>query len=984
MKIYFNALGAISSTDTTDEAIRQGSVGNTIKAYFAGKNNSNFVAKLNYTRPDGSRLSGLIMTPSPSDSTLYTFVLNDEWYMALAGNATFTIYLYDGNGDVVAQGQVTYPIQETDYDGEPTITQTQYDSLLTALAGKLGMPVSSLRVDELPEEGMTGVFYIIHDDENDDTRFNIYVWNSTISQYLWVGSNELDLNKYYTKEEGNQFESDVIEEIDGYKQVINSRVSSVEDELSSVASGSPAGTYADVASLTAAHPTGDNNIYVCLDTGDWYYWNGSAWTSGGTYLSTGVRLATDALGQKLYGYVSTSAVYFDFPITSGNTYIICAYNADGENADAVIRSADDSNNVVQVFGGISKANPILKVVATGNATKLLVSPNTPNCSFYAVEVKKTFGEIEENKKNIADIFSLLPYKVEMFKTIVNNSNQSTILSDLNNAKENTIYFDRLYASTKPNNFPTDLTFTDGTFYWIVTINGLYADGTNGTGMQAILDAQFMPLYTRGRNLSGTTITWGTWQKSSSLIVKENTDKNTEKNPIEMFKTIIRNDNQSLALSNLNNALSNTIYFDRLYASTKPNNFPTDLTFTDGTFYWILSLDGLYYNSTTQGTGKQIILSQDFMPLYQRAYNISSGTRTFGSWVKCSSQTIAEAVATLQTAVAELKQNPDKLLPDYFYDGNGEEIGFVGRWWKKTINNVEQMVTTNAGSQFYIRVLNATYLTISFNNMGSETGYFAYKIDNGSVVRQLITNNTITIPDTGFHNILILIDSLDGSGINLGTEVGIGVISATSDGEIRGILPYSKRIAFFGDSITNGINNLGTSATPADCSAYQAYPFVASLKCGFTPFMSAFGGSGASHGGAFGSKFATQVIKLSQTRYVGDYHIDMAIVNHGYNDAGDTSETFIADYKAGLENIFKLYPTMPVVILVPFAQTKRTELLSIYNDYKDTHNIYFCETANWGLETTDGSHPTATSQITLGTKLAEWLVETFGKDWFLKK
>ena len=156
MKIYFNALGVITSTDTTDEAIRQGTVGNTIKAYFTGKNNSNFVAKLNYTRPDGSKLSGLIMTPSPSDSTLYTFVLNDAWYMALAGNATFTIYLYDGSGNIVAQGQVTYPIQATDYDeSEEPITNAQYDSLLADVASRLTTITGIKVVDDVYEEDLS-------------------------------------------------------------------------------------------------------------------------------------------------------------------------------------------------------------------------------------------------------------------------------------------------------------------------------------------------------------------------------------------------------------------------------------------------------------------------------------------------------------------------------------------------------------------------------------------------------------------------------------------------------------------------------------------------------------------------------------------------------------------------------------------------------------------------------------------------------------
>ena len=50
--------------------------------------------------------------------------------------------------------------------------------------------------------------------------------------------------------------------------------------------GSPSGVYATAAALTAAHPTGDNHIYVVTADGNWYYWNGSAWTAGGEYLTT--------------------------------------------------------------------------------------------------------------------------------------------------------------------------------------------------------------------------------------------------------------------------------------------------------------------------------------------------------------------------------------------------------------------------------------------------------------------------------------------------------------------------------------------------------------------------------------------------------------------------------------------------------------------------------------------------------------------------
>lgn len=59
-------------------------------------------------------------------------------------------------------------------------------------------------------------------------------------------------------------------------------------ELAAVASGSPKGAFATLAALQSAYPTGNTNIYVVTADGDWYYWSGSAWTSGGLYQSTGV------------------------------------------------------------------------------------------------------------------------------------------------------------------------------------------------------------------------------------------------------------------------------------------------------------------------------------------------------------------------------------------------------------------------------------------------------------------------------------------------------------------------------------------------------------------------------------------------------------------------------------------------------------------------------------------------------------------------
>lgn len=62
----------------------------------------------------------------------------------------------------------------------------------------------------------------------------------------------------------------------------------VDTQISTIGNGSPKGSYATLAALQAAYPSGATGIYVVTADGKWYYWNGSAWTAGGVYQSTGI------------------------------------------------------------------------------------------------------------------------------------------------------------------------------------------------------------------------------------------------------------------------------------------------------------------------------------------------------------------------------------------------------------------------------------------------------------------------------------------------------------------------------------------------------------------------------------------------------------------------------------------------------------------------------------------------------------------------
>lgn len=68
----------------------------------------------------------------------------------------------------------------------------------------------------------------------------------------------------------------------------DAEVADIESDLytaiSAVTSGSPKGTYANLAALQAAFPSGNANIYVTTNDGHWYYYN-AGWQDGGVYQS---------------------------------------------------------------------------------------------------------------------------------------------------------------------------------------------------------------------------------------------------------------------------------------------------------------------------------------------------------------------------------------------------------------------------------------------------------------------------------------------------------------------------------------------------------------------------------------------------------------------------------------------------------------------------------------------------------------------------
>ncbi len=90
--------------------------------------------------------------------------------------------------------------------------------------------------------------------------------------------------------DANKFRTDIdtLEINKADKIDVNQALNQVNDRISNFPKGNPSGVYATLEALKAAFPNGNSNIYVVSADGNWYYWSGSAWSSGGKYQETGI------------------------------------------------------------------------------------------------------------------------------------------------------------------------------------------------------------------------------------------------------------------------------------------------------------------------------------------------------------------------------------------------------------------------------------------------------------------------------------------------------------------------------------------------------------------------------------------------------------------------------------------------------------------------------------------------------------------------
>lgn len=221
----------------------------------------------------------------------------------------------------------------------------------------------------------------------------------------------------------------------------------IETQLSNIGSGSPKEVLPTLADLQSAYPNGAEGIYVISQNGNWYYWNGSLWTSGGVYQSTGIsdnsitmeKIKGTVLSKNLFNlgtrelnkYIDPSANSIinsgsydtsDYiPVTPGRSYTISFGRS--------IAFYDSNRTFVSAFS-LGSTNPI--VVITAQEVYIRVSFTKSNINIAQIEEGDTSTEYEPYKWVISnEMIGNNAIAIEKLKGLVagkNKFNKNNIIS----------------------------------------------------------------------------------------------------------------------------------------------------------------------------------------------------------------------------------------------------------------------------------------------------------------------------------------------------------------------------------------------------------------------------------------------------------------------------------------------------------------------------------------------------------------------------
>lgn len=299
--------------------------------------------------------------------------------------------------------------------------------------------------------------------------------------------------------------------------------------------------------------------------------------------------------------------------------------------------------------------------------------------------------------------------------------------------------------------------------------------------------------------------------------------------------------------------------------------------------------------------------------------------------------------------------------------------FLGRWYEKEIDGVPHTCTVTNGAQVFFLVEDAEAFRVTFTDqLHDHLPYYACSIDGGEPVRRCVADGRVPLPDRGRHTVCLITDGMHQGLGKWYEEDGFALQSITAeDGRLWGIRPTAPLVFFYGDSLTEGIYNLGYKPYGEGDSATHAFPWYCAEILGVTPYYIGYGATGLIQTGWFHT-LAKAIDSMTWQHPVeespaANQKPDLIVICHGTNDMDYPVTQFHSALRGALSLLYKRYPSVPVVFVIPPQQVFATVIRRVMAEYPSG---YVVESADWPLTYSDGIHPDVAGARVFGERVAE--------------
>lgn len=809
--------------------------------------------------------------------------------------------------------------------------------------------------------------------------------------------------------------------------------------LEKVVSGSPAGVYTNLAALQGVEDIDKTKIYLTKDDGNWCYWNGSTWVSGGVYQATNITDASiverktpffNNVGNLFVGDIKNGYAFTDNGITVSEEERERNYITDFIEVEPNTKYY--AYTLYAVF--YTKDKNIIsfeKFSSDYNNTKYIITPS--NCKYIKLSavddtkvklVKVGNYFLEENiyklKNDYIDIVD-----GSTIKTNSINSSKVDFLEQVGNLfyKETTTFgytFDDEGSIVPKNtNAISDFIKVEPTKRYILfALNTCMYDENlklvkcvtqDNEEVEKVLNNVYVITipedvkYIRfAMNASGDE------NVSSYYVINLDypitLDNKIKKQDIDKCEFIQHKGN----LVNLDTFTKGVgfgvngsylgIYSNSLYMLSDYIEVEENHTYNLYGFY-VAIFDSDYkliYYKKADGTGDihnfNVTIPQNGKYL---KFDTLVSNETDMIWCVDTTDTTKEIIRTLKGTLdysSFLDKTPS--MPRFREATNynsqfGNQCYFLGRWEYLNIDSKNLVYTGYTGARIFTKLQNATNATFSFYSKSSYR--LAYRINDGDY--KINEDNILVInnlePDVDNY-IEICITDLD---FNTWTNnLGVGFDKVVTDGTAVAVAPTGKVALVYGDSIAQGY---GVEENRTQAHLNFVSKMCEYLRCSAVTIGE--GGIGYAHKansdfitvkGTEGFDDTTYTATGSYIDYMRQgvkeqsQYPDFIILELGTNDFPSSEQTtnYVTIVKNVVNRIENKYPGIPIFGLIPLNGRNKDSLIEAYNSCNNVTTIDCSKYMN--IEMYDSLHPNVNGSDVMGKNLARDLLNYFGKSYFL--